>query len=459
MDPEACFYNYKATVTKPNNDYVIEHYDWAVSSNNDDASSPVPDGTNSVAITWKNRTNSSQKWIKVSVRIGRPGKQDTIITDQKSVVIKYIAPITQITISGANPSSPANNGTTTLPCGVQTVNVSVNSVATDPISTVTYTWQFPSTWTGSGSTSTPGRTATSDVGQSDGFILVRARRTDSDCNFEQSYYVTVNRPQVAPPVVITPSGAPTLCSTSQTVSLSASATDATTYSWTASGGAIIHSGQNSATAVIKATANGSVQVVANNACMVGQTASRSIYYGTPTIASNTVNGSPAQSINYITNPAYLVTISNFPGVSYSWSIVDGTGSIYPSGNTCTAYAYPFVRVRAQTQNTCGIGQSYTYYLYESGSAFHITSTNPMDDVLTIEFEDADMTNRYLESIELSSPSQRGIRKFDGRKAGKEGYFNHTKQVSFDVSNLRSGIYYLTVQLAGQQFARTLLKNK
>jgi hypothetical protein len=242
------------------------------------------------------------------------------------------------------------------------------------------------------------------------------------------------------PVVISPSTTPTLCNTTQTVSLSASASNATTYNWTASGGAIIHSGQNSATAVIKATSSGSVTATLNNACLVPQSATRQIFYGTPVITSNMVNGAPAQSVNFIVNPAYLVTISNHPNVSYSWSIVGGTGSIYPSGNTCVAYAYPFVQVRAQTSNVCGNGQSYTYYLHESGSAFSVTSANPMDETLTVAFEDVDLAARHLESIELSSNTQRGIRYFDARQAARERYFDGAKEVTFNVRDLGAGTY-------------------
>jgi hypothetical protein len=220
---------------------------------------------------------------------------------------------------------------------------------------------------------------------------------------------------------------------------------------------LIQSGQNSATAVVKATSNGSVLATANNACQVPQSANRQIFFSTPTISSNTVNGTPAQSVNFIDNPAYLVTISNYPSVTYSWSIANGTGSIYPNGNNCVAYAYPFVRVKAQTQNICGLGQSYTYYLYESGSAFQVTSPNPVEDVVTVRFEDAGLANRYLESIELSSSVQRGIRRFDGIEAGRANYFDHSQEVQFDVRGLSPGMYYLTVQLAGRPFARMLLK--
>ncbi len=457
VEPEAT-YSYEAVVKNLPNGYTIKANEtqWSASDNNFDTYG-TPDGQLTSNIRWKNRTNSAQKWVKVSVRIGRPGMDDLIIENQKTVVIKYLSPITQMTISGATPSSPEDGGITTLPCGAQTVNVSVNSLTADPPATINYTWSFPSGWTGATTTTTPNNTPYSNAGQNDGSIYVRAQRSDSDGSFFQDYIVTVKRPRVES-VTISPSGIPTLCSNSQTVNLTANANLATSYSWTASGGAIIQSGQSSQTAVVKAASNGSVTVTANNACQSPKSTNRQIFFGTPTIQSNTVNGAPSQSINFINNPAFLVTTSNFPGVSYSWSIIDGTGSIYPSGNTCTVYAYPFVRVQVQTQNTCGNGQTYTYYLYESGSTYSITSPNPMEDRLNIEFKDSELANKYLESITLSSTSQVGIKTFNGRKAGTKKYFDQNKEVRFDVWDLRPGVYYLTVQLAGKKFSETLLKN-
>lgn len=430
--------------------YSIGGYDWSALGG---ASNPG-DHFPTTNIIWNNSPNSTQKRVDVTVKLVRLNYNDIFISNSLVVIVKYIGPLTQMSIPGATPSNPGNGSSTSFPCGVQNVNISVNTPVTDPVQPVTYSWSYPSGWTGPATTSTPSATATSSAGQADGSLSVSARRTDG--TKVQSYSVYITRPRVGSPT-ITPTLEPQLCTTSETANLSASAANATTWNWTSSGGAIVFSGGSSATATIKATSNGSVIVTANNACQSPRIASQNIYFGPATLSSNKVNGVPAQPVNYINNPAQLSSSTIYPSTTFNWSIDGGTGSIYPNGPNCLAYAYPFVRVKVQTNGKCGLGQSYIYYLYLNGSSFQIISPNPVEDMVTIQFKDLDIARTYLEGIELSSASQRGLRRFDGLKARGEKYFDKTDLVNFEVKDLAPGYYYLTVQIAGQKFGETLIK--
>lgn len=449
VNPETTI-SYYCTVTGIPAGYSATYYNW---SSFGGGSNPI-DGPAYADINWNNSPNSTLKRVEVTVTLSKTNYPPIYASHSLIVTVKYIGPLTQMSIPGATPSNPGNGSSTSFPCGVQNVNISVNTPVTDPVQPVTYSWSYPSGWTGPATTSTPSATATSSAGQADGSLSVSARRTDG--TKVQSYSVYITRPRVGTPT-ITPSDEPTLCTTSQTVNLSGSATNATTWNWTASGGAIVFSGGSSSTATIKATSNGSVTVTANNACQSPRIASKNIYFGPATLSSNKVNGVPAQPVNYINNPAQLSSSTIYPSTTFNWSVDGGTGSIYPNGPNCLAYAYPFVRVKVQTNNICGLGQSYIYYLYLNGSSFQVISPNPVEDMVTIQFKDLDIARTYLEGIELSSASQRGLRRFDGLKARGEKYFDKTDLVNFEVKDLAPGYYYLTVQIAGQKFGETLIK--
>lgn len=119
----------------------------------------------------------------------------------------------------------------------------------------------------------------------------------------------------------------------------------------------------------------------------------------------------------------------YPSVNFNWTVDGGTGNIYPNGPNCLAYAYPFVRVRVQAQNTCGLGTAYVFYLLNAAGSYSINSPNPMEETLSIAFSDPEVVTNYLETIELSSTEQPALLSFDKRKAGLDTYFDKANRLA------------------------------
>ena len=109
-------------------------------------------GTTLGVCSWSNTPNTPIKKIKVTVTYTKTGQANVTATDEQIVIVKHIAPITSITVTGASPSSPSNGGTTSIPCGTGSFTMSVPTPVTDPVATVTYTWITPNGWTGSSTT-------------------------------------------------------------------------------------------------------------------------------------------------------------------------------------------------------------------------------------------------------------------------------------------------------------------
>ena len=120
---------------------------------------------------------------------------------------------------------------------------------------------------------------------------------------------------------------------------------------------------------------GKLRVRANNNC--GQSGDWiETVIGTPYILSKTVNGSPAQSANYVGSSAVLNVLTDGTANNCTWSIDGGSGSISPSGLSCNIYiSGSFLRVRTQPTNQYGSGESYVFYLL-NGSGYRMASSNP-----------------------------------------------------------------------------------
>ncbi len=120
----------------------------------------------------------------------------------------------------------------------------------------------------------------------------------------------------------------------------------------------IISGQGTNTIIYTATANGnagSFTVRGNNACGAGPISSaRTIFRGTPTIQSATVNNGPLQVPNYVSYVGQM-QITATRTSNANWVITNGTGSLNPSGLFCQGYPSNFIRVQGTTNNVCGTG--------------------------------------------------------------------------------------------------------
>lgn len=168
--------------------------------------------------------------------------------------------------------------------------------------------------------------------------------------------------------------------------------------------------------------------------------------GTPVITSATVNNGPIQYPNYVSNPAQLQVYTDGPGTSYSWSILNGNGSIYPTTSSCQTYAYNFVRVFAQTSNGCGTGDSFTFYIQADGTNSYRVYPNPADTDLTVAFDYDNYAEKLLNDVTLYNEKSVAVKKFDVADAKAKDQFKQSNAVKMSVKDLAPGTYYLHVQV-------------
>lgn len=158
-----------------------------------------------------------------------------VVEDSVNVTVKHIAPISSMFISAGNPSNPSNGGSSSVGCGGQNITISIPTPTTDPFIPVSFFWTLPSGWSGSSSTSSI--TATTNQGLSDQILNVRVRRNDGQV--DQTYTVTITRPRVTNAIISSVNWSPDdkpLCN-GETRQLSGTSTaNASTFSWSSSGG-------------------------------------------------------------------------------------------------------------------------------------------------------------------------------------------------------------------------------
>ena len=416
---------------------------------------PGSGGGNSVntTITWENTPNTGNAHNVIAYLNYRDkdGNIKRLASPQRNVTVKHIGPITQLSLnSNAGNTIVSNNTTVQLACGQQALTLGIPTPTTDPSSAITYTWQFP--W-GTQTTSTPSVSTTSSVGQTDGTIIVDAKRNDGTTT--RSFGFTIVRPRVGTPTI---GGVPTgsVC-VGNYFYLIGNATNATSHSWSTTG-ALSKTFAEDDFAEILATSSGSsgtITYTVDNACQSPKSATYTIYTGTPVITNATVNGQQLATPNYIYNPALLnITPNNEVGTSYDWQILQGSGNIYYNGyNQVSAYAYPFVRIQATVSNQCGAGDTRTFYLYDQSNGFYrMASPNPATNSIITDI----ILMQALKKVTLVSDARPGVvRMYNANGSLNADTHRHNNLLSFDVDNLPRGLYHLNFVFEGN---RTFTEN-
>ena len=414
--------------------------------------SASPNGS-TFEVIWANVNNSVQKKVKATVTVERNKPDNTIESKtltviEQNVSVKYISPITQLTISGSgiSTSTLASGNTIQLACGQQSLNLSIPTPTTDPFSPITYQWEFP--W-GIVTTSGPSISTTSDVGQADGIVFARAKRTDG--TFVQVFYFNIIRPRAGIPTI---TGIPSnsLCAGSY-VLLDASAANSYSFTWTTTGAlSIPFAISNSAYVVPSGSgSSGTVTVTANNACQLSQqSVAYTIYVGPPVITSATVDWLPLAYPNYINNPGFLtINVNNAVGSSTNWTLLNGSGNIYYAGqNQVSVYAYPFMRVEGVTSNQCGTGEARTFYVQDiSNGYYRMASPNPATSIISSEI----LAMEGLKKVTLVSAARPGIvRMYNANGSLNADTHRNNNLLSFDTGNLPRGLYYLNFFFEGNR---------
>lgn len=433
-------------------------------------------GTTDYQLSWNNAPNTSSRTIKVTFTYTKPGQSPQTFSKEQGVIIKYIGGITSITIPGATPSNPSNLGTASAPCGTGSFTITVPAVATDPAVGVTYDWDLPSGW--SGSSTSNSITVTPDAGQNDGWLSVGATRNDNG-GLTETYHVYVTRPRVNNAIITSVSWSPDdkpLCN-SETRQLSgASTVSASIYNWSTTGGISITGASNQSTVTVSGTSNGTLTLVASNACGVSSDRTWDIYANTPQVGSSevSVDGHPNYYPNYTSGSSYINVQGGGSCQSYKWELYGGSGSFSPGYCSC-GYAYNGITfdhcssgsastsssmaIRLRTANRCGQGNDVIIPLEISGGGgyYRMSSPNPATTTITIELDKAKASSLNVLNI-VSATRSKIARSFDVAAAKSSNYFKTNNIVSFDVSNLERGLYYVVLNFGenNQSFSELVM---
>ena len=108
--------------------------------------------------------------------------------------------------------------------------------------------------------------------------------------------------------------------------------------------------------------------------------------------------------------------------NWTWTVIGGSGTLYPQGASCDVYFTDFVRVQAQTNNRCGGGQSYTFYLLKNGYRSYKIYPNPASNKLTVDFEHKELAEARLYDISLFDDKENLVKRFDVVGAQKVNHF-------------------------------------
>lgn len=247
---------------------------------------------------------------------------------------------TTLTINaGTAPAQPSTiTGNTSICNGIG----NTYSVTNDPNAT-SYTWSFPSGWSGSSNINSVTATPSTNSGN----ISVTANNA---CGSSAASTLAINVAGNVPAQPVYSTGNLTICNGSNdnySVQLDNSASS---YVWTLSGDLTGSSSTNSI-AITTGPNGGTAQVTAANACGSSQPLSFTIVSDdVPSVASATITGNTSICAN--TSETY--TISNITNVtSYSWSLPNGwTGtSTINSIQTTTSTNGGVIEVTAT--NNCG----------------------------------------------------------------------------------------------------------
>ncbi|WP_051349918.1 T9SS type A sorting domain-containing protein [Dyadobacter alkalitolerans] len=357
----------------------------------------------------------------------------------KNIPIKYLGTPGNIKINNI-----AYAGSYQLACGKTPITVSVPAV----MNATNYTWTYPAGWTHSGSGNTI--TVTPGAG-SGGVIKVIASRSDVP-GLATSSQLTITRPLPTVPTIN--SGPILLCAPKD---ITASASNATTYNWVASGGITVSSPGNTNTAHLTGVSDGTVKVSATNSVCGVTTA-----YSTPVqvkrsaplpgalLVTENGGGSP----DFMCNGAgvSLNAYTSEPETKFSvWTTSDPANTIINS-NGGTAYFNSYVNncygVDVTASNCFGsVKKGVTICVdncLENGPVYEIYP-NPAKDFIYITFENKAENDVLPEMVKLfSEASTKEVKSVSEEEFVIADDLNDKKTISIPVGDLPRGTYYLQI---------------
>ncbi|SEI72032.1 hypothetical protein SAMN05216327_103423 [Dyadobacter sp. SG02] len=358
------------------------------------------------------------------------------LTQTKTIPIRYLGTPGNIKINGV-----AQSGSYQVNCGTAPINVSV-----DPVTNATnYVWTYPAGWSISGSGNIV--TLTPNAG-SGGVIKVTTSRNDVP-GLTTSSQLTITRLVPAKPVINSPDFL--LCNPK---TITATASNATSYNWVATGGIVANSPGNTNSAQITGVSDGTVKVSATSSvCGVTSAFSNPINVkrSAPLPASLLVTANGGGSPDFMCNGAgvMLNAYTAEPGTQFGiWTCSDPGNTILNS-NGGTAYFNSYVNscygIDITVSNCFGSVQKGITICVDNcakGTPIYKVFPNPAKDQVKIQF-DGVAREALPQVIKLfSEVAGKEVRSVQGADHYESNSFAQEKTISIPVADLPRGTYYL-----------------
>ncbi|MCE7061344.1 T9SS type A sorting domain-containing protein [Dyadobacter sp. CY343] len=409
-------------------------FKWEVTNgifNNNNSTTLIADGATKVDVKWNNVNGNGT----IKVTTDKPASQadgckncPVGLTVTKTIPIKYLGTPGNIKINGV-----AYTGSYQFSCGTAPITVSV----TPATNATNYAWSYPAGWAKSGSGASITLTPTKNTG---GTIKVVASRGDV-LNLETFSQLAITRPLPTKPVIN--SGDILLCNPK---TITASATNASSYNWVTTGGITANSG-NTNTAQITGVSSGTVKVSATSAvCGVTSAFSNTINVkrSAPLAASLLVTENGGGSPDFMCNGSgvSLHAETAEPGTNFSsWVSSDPANTIL-NYNGGSAYFNSYVNscygVTVVASNCFGsVQKGITICVDNCVKATPTPSIhpNPADDYIDIALGERN-TVEIPEQIKIISEA--GSRELKSVNVVTDG------MLRLNVSDLPRGVYQIVL---------------
>ncbi|MGX5856777.1 T9SS type A sorting domain-containing protein [Dyadobacter jiangsuensis] len=393
-----------------------------------------------IKVVWNNTNGNGT----IKVTSGQPSAGDqgcsecpVGLTQTITIPIRYLGTPGNIKINGV-----AQSGSYQVNCGTAPINVSV-----DPVTNATsYVWTYPPGWTLSGSGNIV--TLTPNAG-SGGVIKFTASRNDVP-GLTTSSQLTITRPVPTKPVINSPDIL--LCNPK---TITATASNATSYNWVATGGITANSPGNTNSAQITGVSDGTVKVSATSSvCGVTSAFSTPINVkrSAPQPASLLVTANGGGSPDFMCNGAgvMLNAYTAEPGTQFGiWTCSDPGNTILNS-NGGTAYFNSYVNncygIDITVSNCFGSVQKGITICVDNcakGTPIYKVFPNPARDQVKIQFDDGQAIERLPQTVRLlSEVGGKEVRAIDATAQYVTPAFEQDRTITLPVSDLPKGIYYL-----------------
>lgn len=397
-------------------------------------------GAIKIAVEWDN-TNGNGIVKVTSTGKPNPSNQECDLcpvglTQTKTIPIRYLGTPGNIKINGV-----ALSGSYQINCGTAPISVSV-----DPVTNATnYVWTYPAGWTLSGGGNIV--TLTPNAG-SGGVIKVTTSRNDVP-GLTTSSQLAITRPVPTKPVINSPDIL--LCNPK---TITASASNVTSYNWVATGGITANSPGNTNSAQITGVSDGTVKVSATSSvCGVTSAFSNpvNVKRSAPLPASLIVTANGGGSPDFMCNGAgvMLNAYTAEPGTQFGiWTSSDPGNTILNS-NGGTAYFNSYVNncygIDITVSNCFGSVQKGITICVDNcakGTPIYKVFPNPAKDQVKIQFDDV-VKELLPQVIKLfSEVGGTEVRSIQAAEQYESESFNRDRAIALSVSDLSRGTYYL-----------------